>query len=212
MAANPKWCLSVTEWKKNFAQWVLKATPETILEVHVSFDLRCAHGDEALVDELRDEVQTLTGKSPEFFLHFARNCLGYKAPLGLLGRIRTEKRAGEKTINVKECLKPLETFARIYALRHGLRFPGTLDRLKALREADVLQDGTFREIIYVFDYLWKLRFYNQIAASAELSTDTDDLDVERLTDIERNNLQAVLSRIPDFQTRLSYDFLGVASP
>ena len=35
-----------------------------------------------------------------------------------------------------------------------------------------------------------------------------DLD---LTEVERDNLQSVLSRIPGFQTQLSYDFLGVAS-
>ena len=67
-------------------------------------------------------------------------------------------------------------------------------------------------MVYVFDYLWKLRFFNQIEANAELSLDSDELDIEKLTDVERDNLQSVLSRIQVFQTELSYDFLGVASP
>lgn len=203
MAANPKWCLSVSEWKKRFSKWILEATPQSLLEINVFSDLRCAHGDDPLADELRNHVQALVAQTPEFFLHYAHNCLLYKAP---------RLRRGSGILNVKECIKPLETFARIYALRHAVPIPGTLERLERLREAGVLQEETFREITYVFDYLWQLRFFNQIAASAELSTNTDELDLSTLTDIERENLQTVLARIPAFQTRLSYDFLGVAAP
>ncbi|MDH3981751.1 MAG: DUF294 nucleotidyltransferase-like domain-containing protein [Kiritimatiellaceae bacterium] len=209
MAANPKWCLSLSEWKKQFRKWILEASSQTILEVNIFFDVRCAYGEETLMHELRTYVQKLTQQNPEFYTHFARNCLGYKAPLGLLGRIRTEKKGGEKTINVKECLKPIETFARIYALKYNIPMPGTLERLQHLFEDEVLQEESYRELVYVFDYLWQLRFFNQIAAIAALSTNTDDLDISTLTDIERDNLQSVLSRIPHFQTKLSYDFLGM---
>ncbi|MEE9369346.1 MAG: putative nucleotidyltransferase substrate binding domain-containing protein [Pontiella sp.] len=107
-------------------------------------------------------------------------------------------------------LKPLETFARIYALRHNLPMPGTLERLRTLHTSGELQDETWRELEVVFDYLWQLRFYNQIKALTELSVNSDDLDVSALTDLERDNLQSVLARIPIFQSRLSYDFLGHA--
>jgi hypothetical protein len=38
----------------------------------------------------------------------------------------------------------------------------------------------------------------------------DELDIETLTDVERQTLQNVLSKTALFQTKLSYDFLGVA--
>jgi CBS domain-containing protein len=209
MAANPKWCLSLSEWKKHLGKWILESTPENILEVNMFFDLRCAFGDEQLVSELREYMHKLTQKNPEFFMHYAKNCLAYKAPVGLLGRIRAERHGESRIINLKECLKPIETFARIYALKHGISEPGTLERLRKLHEEEVLQNETYRELVYVFDYLWQLRFFNQIEASAALSANTDDLDVSALTDIERDNLQTVLARIPAFQTKLSYDFLGM---
>ena len=209
MAANPKWCLSLSEWKKHLRKWILESSPEKILEVNMFFDLRCAFGERDLVSELRAYIQLLTRQHPEFFIHYAKNCLIYKAPVGLLGRIRAERHGESRTINLKECLKPIETFARIYALKHGVSEPGTLERLRKLRETGVLQDETYRELVYVFDYLWQLRFFNQIEASAALSAHTDDLDVSALTDIERDNLQNVLARIPVFQSRLSYDFLGM---
>jgi CBS domain-containing protein len=73
-----------------------------------------------------------------------------------------------------------------------------LERLTALHEAEIIKDESYREMIYVFDYLWKLRFFNQIKAVAELRVDGDELDIERLSEIERDNLQSVLSRIPVF--------------
>jgi len=209
MAANPKWCLSISEWKKQFSAWILEATPETILEVNVFFDLRSSYGDNSFIHDLRGHIQMCTEKNPEFYIHYAKNCMGYKAPLGLLGRIRTEKHGEQKTIDVKECIKPLETFARIYALKHNIPVPGTMERLKQLRDKEALKEDTFREIAYAFDYLWQLRFFNQIVANAALNADSDKLNIEALTDIERDNLQSVLSRIPIFQTRLSYDFLGM---
>jgi PAS domain S-box-containing protein len=209
MAANPQWCLSLAEWKKHLRKWILESTPETILEVNMFFDLRCAYGDEWLVSELRSYIRDLTQKNPEFFIHYARNSLTYKAPVGLLGHIRAERHGKSRIINLKECLKPLETFARIYALKHDIPEPGTPERLKRLTAAGAIQENTFKEMVYVFDYLWQLRFFNQIAAGAELSGNSDDLDIGNLTDVERENLKSVLSRIPVFQTKLSYDFLGM---
>lgn len=201
LAANPKWCLSVSEWKSCFSKWIRNASPEAILEVNVIFDVRCAQGDEGLVAQLRAHMHALIGETPEFFIHYAQNCLGYKVP-----RLRKNKDSG--TINLKECIKPIETFARLYALKNGIDGPGTLARLAELRAAEVLQEETFREMAYVFDYLWQLRFFNQIAASAELSAETDDLDVGRLSGIERENFHTVLARIALFQAKLNYDFLG----
>ncbi len=212
MAANPKWCLSLGEWKNNFTQWISQASPDTILELNVFLDIRCSHGEVGLVHKLHEHVQTCTRDNQEFFMHYAKNCLGYMAPIGLLGHIRTEKRGGQKTINLKECIRPLETFARIYAIKHGISAPETLERLQQLHQADVLDNSSFRETAYIFDYLWRLRFFNQIEAHAELSLDSDDFNIESLTDVERDNLQSVLSRIPVLQTKLSYDFLGVAAP
>ncbi|NWK56169.1 cache domain-containing protein [Verrucomicrobiaceae bacterium N1E253] len=212
MAANPKWCLSLSEWKQHFTDWIGNASPESILEINVFLDVHCAYGDESLIHELREHIKELTQANQGFFLHYAKNCLGYKAPLNLLGRIRAAKRGGHKTINLKECIRPLETFARIYAVKHHIVEPGTIDRLTQLYELEVIQKDNFREMVYVFDYLWKLRFYNQIETNAELVVNSDELDLDKLTDIEKENLQSVLSRISVFQTELSYDFLGVAAP
>ena len=63
-------------------------------------------------------------------------------------------------------------------------------------------------MIYVFNYLWRLRFSNQIISHSDLKNVNDELDLNTINDIERQNLKNVLSKISDFQTKLSFDFLG----
>lgn len=207
MAANPKWCLSLSEWKACFRRWILDASPSSILEVNVFLDMRCAYGNEELVGELNGYIFELVQQAPAFFTHYVNNGLLYKPPLNLFGHLRPERDGSRRLLNLKECIKPLEIFARIYALKHEIGSPSTPERLRLLYEKGVLQEESFRELLFVFDELWRLRFHHQIVATTELQQ-VDWIDLEMLTDLERSNLKNVVARIPLFQSRLSYDFLG----
>ncbi len=211
MAANPKWCLSLSEWKERFNHWIGDATPQSILEVNVFLDIRCAYGDNQLVRDLRDHVHTLTQQNPEFLMHYARNCLQYKAPLTLFGHLKTKQSEGRKTIDIKQSLKPIETFARIYALKHALPEVGTFERIQRLQELDIVHEQTAGEMGHILNHLWQLRFYNQLLTEDGLPAVNDEVDIERLTEIERQTLQQILSQISIFQNKLSYDFLGVTA-
>jgi len=146
--------------------------------------------------------------SPVFYSQLVRNCLLYQAPVDLLGHVKTHRRDGAKTVNLKECLKPIEVITRIYALKHKIRETGTVERLRRLLETGVITDKFFAEVVYVFDYLWKMRFCNQIVAHHDLKQVNDELNVAALTEAERANLGNVLSQITFFQEKLCTDFLG----
>ena len=211
MAANPKWCLSLSEWKQKFNHWILDAEPQSILEVNVFLDIRSAYGKSRLVMELMDHVFALTARNPEFLMHYARNCLQYKAPLTIFGQLRAKHSEGRKVINVKEALKPLETFARIYALKHALPETGTCERVQFLKDKGVLQEQTAREIAHLLDHFWQLRFFNQLLTEDGLPSWNDEIDIDSLTEVERQTLKFALSQISVIQNKLSYDFLGVAA-
>ncbi|MDA3886311.1 MAG: DUF294 nucleotidyltransferase-like domain-containing protein [Candidatus Delongbacteria bacterium] len=207
MAVNPKWCLSLTEWKNNFSEWIQNATPESILEVNVFFDIKNDYGDEGLVSELQEHIKVQVDDNPAFFINFAQNCLRYKEPLNLLGRIKAESKDGAKTFNIKDNLIPIVNFGRLYALKNHITESSTVKRLYSLFEKNVLKEQEYHEIVYVFNHLWHLRFYNQIISHSELKKADDEMGLEELTDIERLNLRNVLSEISNFQARISQDFL-----
>ncbi len=208
MAVNPKWCLSLSEWKQQFKRWIYAATPESLLGIHVFFDIEPVYGDMKLMDSLNDNIKVLIRDRPEFFVHYARNCLSYREPLSFLGNISTKTKDGVKTINLKECLMPIVNFARIYALRYHFTVPGTKSRLEELLKHSILQEKSFHELIYLFNHLWHLRFYNQMVAHEGLRAVNDELDINYLTEIEKSNLKNILSEISKFQSKINYDFLG----
>ncbi|MCK5796813.1 MAG: chemotaxis protein, partial [Deltaproteobacteria bacterium] len=208
MAVNPKWCHPLSEWKVSLAGWIGEATPEAILEVNVFADIRCSFGDPTLVEKLNRHLHAVAEQTPTFFLHFARNSLLYKVPVDFLGKSKAKK-TGLGLIDIKECIKPLEIFARIYALKHKISEPSTVGRLRQLEASGVLSSALLDETIYVFDYLWRMRFYNQLFSHADLRQVNDTIDVSLLTDVERENLRNVLARISALQEKLCKDFLGM---
>ncbi len=210
MASNPQWCLSKSEWEKQFYEWITNPTNESILKINVFFDIYCVYGDKILEDKLKKYIFDTSENNPNFFIHYTNNCLLYKPPLNILGGIKTEKKNGLKTVNIKECIKPIETLVRIYAVKYKIKKPETISRLKILLEKNIFSENTFREIVYVFDYLWNMRFYNQIISHNDLKKINDDLVLNKLTEIEINNFRNVLSKISTFHSKLSYDFLGNA--
>ncbi|MGL1902189.1 MAG: DUF294 nucleotidyltransferase-like domain-containing protein [Fibrobacterales bacterium] len=210
MATNPQWCLSVEEWHNNFSDWITHASPGSILEVNVFFDIRSTYGDQVLVDRIQDHIVAVNKENQQFFIHYAKNCLAYKPPLNLFGKLKTETRDGVKSINLKECLRPMEIFCRIYALKHDIRDANTISRLKHLVACGEIHEESYREMVYIFDHIWNLRFMNQIIEYTDLRKVNDVLAINDLTDLEQQNLRNVLSKISLFQTKISYDFFGGA--
>jgi len=209
MAVNPKWCLPLSEWKNKFSDWIENATPDSILETNVFFDMRHEYGEEQLVQELQRFVQEIVGQNPQFFIHFAQNCLAYKEPLSLRGKIKAESKDGAKTFNIKDNLLPIVNFARLYALKNNITEPGTIQRLHTLLEENILEPQEYHELVYVFNHLWHLGCYNQIASYSDLKKANHELDLVQLTNIERLNLKNALSEISTFQAKIREDFLDV---
>ena len=84
MAKNPRWNLSRSTWRQQFAHWIHNADPQELLELNMLFDFRCVAGQQHFARELRTWVFDEMESYPLFFIHFAQNALLYKPPLSLL--------------------------------------------------------------------------------------------------------------------------------
>lgn len=207
MASNHQWCLSQKEWNDNFSQWIQYATPKSILELNVFFDIRSTYGDERLVNAIQDHIQVLLKQYPGFMSVYAKNCLAHKVPVTLTKQIKTERQQGQLTLNLKECLRPMEIFCRLYALKHDIRESNTVYRLKQLATKQEIDALALREMLYVFDHIWQLRFMNQIIEYSDLRKINDQIVLQDLTPIEQQHLQSVLNRIAIFHQKVQQDFL-----
>jgi PAS domain S-box-containing protein len=209
MATNPKWCLSVGEWKAKAAQQFQNPTPEALLEINIFADLHPLYGDLSLFNDLQQSIFELAGKSTVFFACYARSCLDYTVPLGVFGQLRTAQLQGTQSLNIKDCIAPIILFARIYSLKQAIPQPATLERLQTLYERGILSEKAFQEMTAVFNYFCRLRLINQIEAHNDLRKIDDLLDIAHLSESERQECRALLSTIPPYQAKISFDFLGV---
>ncbi|MCP4152399.1 MAG: CBS domain-containing protein, partial [bacterium] len=211
MANNPKWCQPLSKWKAHFSKWINTANPQDLLEINIFFDFRPVYGSREFTKELRAYIDTLIAATPAFLQYIARNALLYKPPLGFFGKIVVES-SGENpsTFDIKDSMKPIVNFARIYVLKNNINETNTQQRLHRLYTENILNKSSYDEIVKVYDYLMQMRFKHQAKALSENREPDNFINPGKLTDIEHSLVKNTFSQINNFQKRLSYDFTGTA--
>jgi CBS domain-containing protein len=132
MAMNPKWCLSLDEWKATFARWIDAGDPEALLNASIFFDFRPLHGQAHLAEELHTWLLAKTTTTPRFLHQMAANALRNRPPLGLV-RDFVVASGGENadTLDLKlNGTTPFVDAARLFALASGATATGTASRLR----------------------------------------------------------------------------------
>jgi PAS domain S-box-containing protein len=194
MASNPSWCASADEWEGHFSRWISTPEPQEILDFNIFFDLRCAAGVRGLAEALRERISALIAEEPAFLLHHARDALARRLP--------AVKRGGE--LDSKEALAHVVSFARIYALRHGIAATNTFDRLEALRGAGVLTPEACEEAARAHAVLLRLRIASQLSGRGNA------IDLSTLAPGDEALLRDALAEIGMLQKRMGWDFTGAA--
>jgi PAS domain S-box-containing protein len=213
MACNPKWCQPLSRWRQYFADCVMAANPQDLLDVNVFFDFRCAHGETDYVVQLRQHLQrTLEGEGKNtFFFHLAQSTLQFRPPRGFFGNIQLES-SGERpaAFNIKAAIIPLVNFARIYALQHGFAETNTLDRLRRLRDQGRLVPSSHDELAQAYTTLMLMRLTHQAAQWNRGAMPDNFIDLQELTQLDQSVLKKVFADITVFQARLETDFARTA--
>lgn len=81
-------------------------------------------------------------------------------------------------------------------------------RLKALLAEEEIDPATYREMSFLFDHIWQLRFMNQVVEYTDLRKVNDNLVLSDLTSIEQQNLTNVLGRFELFREKIERDFFA----
>jgi len=164
MANNPKWCRPLSAWKNYFTEWAGLTDPQALLDINVFFDFRCVAGDRGLEAELREHVRAAVKGRKIFFLNLANNALLFKVPVGFRGAVTVEDEGENRgTFDIKQLVRVITDFARIYALRGDVAAVPTINRLAALAEANVLERAEKESFTQAFETLTRLRLKRQAA-------------------------------------------------
>jgi len=204
MASNPKWCLSLPEWKKIFDNWIDHGDPVALLNSTIFFDFRPLHGAEHLGEALRIWLKDEARKNSRFLHQMAVNAMRNRPPLGM---VRDFVTGDGNTLDLKlNGITPFIDAARIYSLAHGITETNTLQRLRAITEPLHMkeQDTEAYCDAFVFIQLLRLRQHHDQSERGEMLS--NKIDPDSLNDLDRRILKEAFRQARKLQSKLSLDY------
>jgi CBS domain-containing protein len=208
MASNPKWCLSLVEWRQRFARWIDEPDPQALLNAAIFFDFRAIHGDVAVASELRTWLAEYVVDRGRFLLPMAQNALQNRPPLGLIRDfILASDGDHPETLDLKvNGVQLLVESARIYSLATGVTVTNTIDRFVGIAKSANLSGAAVPAWAEAFRYLQFLRLRENAAQRARGEPLHNHLDPANLNELERRILKEALRQARNLQSRLTRDF------
>lgn len=210
MASNPKWCLSVEEWRATFANWIHRSDAPALLHASIFFDFRPLYGAHELSEELREWLNASIQDNRLFLKRMVENALANRPPLGLVRDfVLSSDGAQAHTLDLKiNGVTPFVDAARIFALHAGVNETGTAARLRGAARTWKMAVGEVEAWVGAFHFIQLLRVRHQHAQQSPREIVGNRIDPEQLNALDRRilkeafrqgrKLQAVMDRYFEF--------------
>ena len=207
MAGNPRWCLSLGEWRLRFERWISRSEPQELLEAVIFFDLRPLFGRHELVEQLRETLLALVSRNPVFLRHLAAQALETGPPLGLLGTFATDDGPARGTIDLKKSAARLFVdAARVFGLAASVTHTNTAQRLRSAGPRLHLTADEVASAVEGFFFIQSLRLRAQLFPEQGGAAGSNRVDPERLNEVDRRILKESLRQARRLQSRLRLDY------
>ncbi|MCP3927970.1 MAG: cyclic nucleotide-binding protein, partial [Bacteroidetes bacterium] len=147
-----------------------------------------------------------------FLRYLTEFALKFKPPLGFFRNFVVESKGEHRdAFDIKSAMMPIVGFARVYALKNGVEATNTLDRLHQLCIKEILTQEEYDELEKAYSFMMQLRFTRQVTVAKDRERKLDNfINPKRLTRIEQTMLKEIFKRIEKFQTKMNFDFIGIA--
>jgi CBS domain-containing protein len=194
-----RWSASLPEWMAAARARIEAPTPEAVLDTDIFLDLRPVAGD---LDVSPASQVLLTGADSPRLLHgLALAATSFGTPLTAFGRLPHGpvdlKRSG---------LSPLVLLARLFGLRARSTAVGTVARLVAAAQADVLSTELTDRLIDAFEVFTRRRLRTQLAQVDAGLPLSDLVGTEELADDEQRALREAFRAVRAAQSVTSVTF------
>jgi CBS domain-containing protein len=204
MASNPKWCVSLDEWRETFDKWIYHGAPMDLLHSTIFFDFRPLYGASHLAEELRKWLQAAAPKNTRFLHQLAVNALRNRPPLGMVRDFVTGE---DHTIDLKlNGITPFVDAARIYSLAVGGAQTNTLQRLREIAEPLNISTRDVDAYCEAFRFIQLLRLRLHHTQNERGETLTNRVDPDTLNNLDRRILKEAFRQARKLQTKLGLDY------
>lgn len=208
MASNPKLRKDAQGWQQTFGRWIATPDVREILNSTIFFDFRGGFGTMELADNLRDYLVRTIPSNELFLYHLAGDCLTSRPPLSFFRNFIVEKNGEHRnSLNLKQNgLTPFVDFARVMALKHGIKETNTLGRLQLLAEKQAIAPEFHTEIVEAYEFIMQIRLEHQLAQMENVETPDNFINPAQLSDLEKQTLKEAFEVTRRLQHYLKQEF------
>ena len=207
MASNPRWCLSLEEWKNVYADWIARGDAPVLLNASIFFDFRALFGNVTLAAQLRAWLHDKIKDNRRFLQLMADNALCNHPPLGVLRDFVVGKYGDSNTLDLKvNGITPFVDAARIFALACGSNETNTVLRLRAAGLAWQIKADEVEAWAHSFHYIQLLRLRLQHEQVKQDAAFSNRVDPDTLNELDRRILKEAFRQARKLQKALESYF------
>ena len=208
MASNPQWCLTLEEWKDQFARWIRVPHPDALLNATIFFDFRPLYGQAELAEAMRRHLLALTAATPVFLRAMAKNALDVEPPLGKIRDFLTDLEPDHPgKIDLKKYgSRIFVDVARIYALASGVHNTNSIQRLRLSAQRLNIRGDEINAVLDALNFIQLLRLQHQYLEGEPGKQGDNLIDPDKLNELDRRILKESFRQARKIQTRLKLDY------
>lgn len=205
MASNPKYCLSLSQWKSQFSKWIDQPSTQNIMMCSIFFDYAKVYGEAILVKQISEHIfQKLKGNQ-KFFAYLGEDAVKNPPPLGFFRQFIIEDDGEHKDeFDVKaRAIQPLVDAARVLVLAEGIEGKNnTVERFEKLIELEPQNEEVYAGCIKSFHVLSKFR----AVEGFKNNTSGRYLELSQLSKSDKMKLKRAFKPIQEIQSVLKNRF------
>jgi CBS domain-containing protein len=205
VSSNMLWCKSLTEWVKQYSNWMNTPGEKNNEISSVFFDYEIAFGEQKIEDAITDIIFVNTKKNKLFFDYLGNDALRKPPPLSFFKKFNVEETGVNKgKFDIKNrALLPLVDGARLFVLSHNIKgINNTFLRFKQLAIIDSKHSEIYLNCADAFQTLSKLR------TSEGLKYDNSGqfINIEDLSKVDKENLKNALAPMKELEELIKDSF------
>ena len=205
ISSNMLWCKSLTEWVKQYSNWMNTPGEKNNEISSVFFDYEIAFGEQKIEDAITDIIFVNTKRNKLFFDYLGNDALRKPPPLSFFKKFNIEETGVNKgKFDIKNrAILPLVDGARLFVLSHNIRgINNTHLRFKQLAIIDSKHSEIYLNCADAFQTLIKL----QTSEGLKYDNSGQFINIEDLSKVDKENLKNAIAPIKELEELIKDSF------
>lgn len=205
MGSNMLWCKSLTDWTKQYNNWINTPGENSNDLSSIFFDLELVFGEKKILESIENIIAKDLTQNTLFFDFLGNDALRNNAPLTFFKKfILEEDGPNRNKFNIKtRALMPLIDGARLFALHFNFKgINNTYLRYKQLAIVDPKNSDIYLNCAEAFLILSKFRVIEGIKNESS----GEYINISELTKLEKEKLKNALAPMKELEELIKSNF------